>query len=287
MYKRIITLLAVFAVPASMSFAQTKSLPESWTKEEVTIFDSIEAAAAKILSSDKIVSLKTSENRIKQTFTDLVRTYGVDKRLVIAKAVSTLVPEELHGYVAKRALSYSPLRAKELLASLSNNGSNASVSSALSSLPTGSVHSVSAASAVGVSLDQGRVFQLPQVDARRRVTSHGGGMEHEEIVEADSFGGAAFSRGSGGRVSTAEGSVEIGGVTVAVTIELKPIQDNGFTTDGMGYLVKDGAGNLIGEYMYLQEDTATQLTLKYKNFIDGNPTPGTGDNLEVIVAGTL
>jgi hypothetical protein len=224
MYKRIITLLAVFAVPASMSFAQTKSLPESWTKEEVTIFDSIEAAAAKILSSDKIVSLKTSENRIKQTFTDLVRTYGVDKRLVIAKAVSTLVPEELHGYVAKRALSYSPLRAKELLASLSNNGSNASVSSALSSLPTGSVHSVSAASAAGVSLDQGRVFQLPQVDARRRVLSREGGA---------------------GRVQNASGTVDPDGDgplgAVTVTVELKPIQDNGFTTDGMGYLVKDSA----------------------------------------------
>ena len=102
-------------------------MPKSFTKQEAAQFTAIQESAATIFSSEKVASLKTPELRIKSTFTQLVTSYGVGMRLVIAKAMADIVPEEFHGYVAKRALSYSPLRAKELLASLSRDGANASV----------------------------------------------------------------------------------------------------------------------------------------------------------------
>ena len=271
MYKRIITLLAVFTIPASMSFAQTKSLPKGWTKEEVEIFASIEAEAGKILSSDKVAALKTPEIRIKHAFTQLVEAFGADYRLVIAKAVSGLVPDEFHGYVAKRALSYSPLRAKELLASLSNGGANSSVSSALSSLPTRSIHTVSTAGAAGVALDQpGRVFQLPQVDARRRVES----------------------RNSAGRVTEAVGTGDPDGVggdpPISVTVVLGGTQDNGFTSDGLGYTLTDtNTGDLIGVYLVLEEVSATEFKFRFKNTIPNDPNPGSGPALEFTLTGIL
>lgn len=238
--------------------ADEKSVPESFTKEEAALFSSIKESAATIFGSDKIVALKTPEQRIKRTFDQLVKSHGVGMRLVIAKAMADMVPEEFHGYVAKRALSYSPLKAKELLASLSQDGASASVNSALGVLPTASVHTADAAS-------DGRVFQLPQVDARRRVTSRDGDD----------------------RLIGATGSVTVGGVAVAATATLGGVQDNGFTIDGLGYrLVDSNTGALIGTYLAEQENSGTgEITFYFKNTNAGAVNNGSGPTFSLVMSG--
>lgn len=262
MHRRIFTLVAACLLPvASISLAQDKIIPQNADKEEARLSVSILDSATALMKSDALADL-TPEKKIRRVFDSLVKSYGVKNRLEIAKALSTLVPEDLHGYVAKRALAYSPVKAKELLASLSNSGS---VSSALSSLPTNSVHTAGAADAVGVKLDQpSRVFQLPQVDARRRV----------------------LSRDEDGRIIQAEGSFDPDGggpdPAITVTITLGSVQDNGFTSDGMAYtVVNKDTGDLIGNYLALEEEAGDVVELFLKNVAPGDPTPGTGD-LEMI-----
>lgn len=259
---RYLTLIVACALPFGSAAGQEKSVPKSFTKQEAAQFTAIQESAATIFSSEKVASLKTPELRIKSTFTQLVTSYGVGMRLVIAKAMADIVPEEFHGYVAKRALSYSPLRAKELLASLSRDGANASVNSALGVLPTQSVHTADTAGSVGVDLASGgRVFELPQVDARRRVTSRDGS----------------------GRLTGAAGTIDFGAGPVGVTAVLGSVQDNGFTLDGMGYqLFESGPGGaLIGTYLAVQEDTvAGEITFFFKNTNAGGVN-GSGDAFSV------
>ena len=258
---RFLPLIAAFTLPfASVAVGQEKSVPESFTKKEAAQYEAIQESAASIFSSDKVAALKTPEKRIKSTFDQMVKSYGVGMRLVIAKAMADLVPDEFHGYIAKRALSYSPLRAKELLASLSKDGASASVNSALGVLPTQSVHTAETAEAVGVSLDSGgRVFELPQVDARRRVVSRDGS---DRLIGANGM---------------------VGGV--AATATLGGVQDNGFTLDGMGYQIFDENDNLIGTYLAVQEDAgAGTVTFYFKNTNAGGVN-GSGDPFSVTMTG--
>ena len=266
MQTRYFPLIAACVLPfASVAVGQDKSVPDSFTKQEAAQYTAIQDSVVSIFASDKVAALKTPELRIKRTFDQAVKSYGVGMRLVIAKAMADVVPEEFHGYVAKRALSYSPLRAKELLASLSKNGANASVNSALGVLPTQSVHTAETAGAVGVNLaSSGRVFELPQVDARRRVTSKDGS----------------------GKIIGANGNIDLGAGPVAVTAVLGGVQDNGFTLDGMGYqLYEETTGNLIGTYLAVQEDVLSgTLTFYFKNTNLGGMN-GSGDEFSVVMTG--
>ena len=269
MTKRFITLFAIVALPVSLSLAGTKQVsPKGWTKDEVAVYPTIEEEAGKILASEKIASLKTPNQRIRKTFDQLVKSYGKSRRLVIAKAISTRVPKDLHGYIARRALYYSPVRAKELLASLSMDGPNSSLKSALGVLPTGSVHTAEVAAAVGVKLDRpGRFFRLPQVDARRRVAS-------------------TFENG---RLVMATGMIQLPSASEPqpATATLQPIQDNGFTLDGMGYALVLEDETLVGDYMAVQLDDAANgnLTFRYKNVPAGSMVEGAGGDLEIMMTG--
>ena len=266
MQTRYLSLIAACVLPfASVAVGQEKSVPDSFTKQEAAQYTSIQESVTSMLASDKVAALKTPELRIKKAFDQMVKSYGVGMRLVIAKAMADVVPEEFHGYVAKRALSYSPLRANELLASLSKDGANASVNSALGVLPTQSVHTAEAADAVGVSLASGgRVFALPQVDARRRVVSRDGG----------------------GRLVGADGSFDSGSGPVAVSAVLGGVQDNGFTLDGLGYQIfEDVSGDLIGTYLVAQENAGTgEVTFFFKNTTAGGVN-GSGDAFSVTLTG--
>ncbi len=246
----ILPLIAACALPLSAGMADDLSLPQNWSQEEKALYTSVDEKVVELLSSDKVTSMKTPERQIKHTFTQLVKSFGVEYRLVIAKALSAHVPSEMHGYVAKRALAYSPLRAKELLASLNQEGS--SVSSALGTLPTANVHTAATASAAGVEAQPGRVFQLPQVDARRRVVSRDGN----------------------GRIISAQGQIDLGGGPQPVSIQLGPVEDNGFTLDGMAYQVQDASG-LVGNYLAIRELGNGDLELFFKNKTQGT-TGGSG-----------
>ncbi len=250
MHRRIFTLVAACVFPvASVSMADDKSIPQSATKEASSLTASISKTAKDHFASDAVVRLDSDEKRIRVVFSKLVKEYGVKNRLEIAQAMSTLVPEELHGYVAKRALYYSPLKAKEILAALSNNGANSSVSSALGALPAVSGHTSDAAEAVGVSFDQSeRVFQLPQGSTLRRYVASG------------------FPGGGNGPINGG-GTFDPGGGNPAVNVgfALQPVFDNGFTSNGLGYRVTNtNTGELIGDYLVFNQ-VGNTIELSFKN----------------------
>lgn len=221
----------------------------------------IQQTASELFQADSLESL-TPEKQIRSVFSSMVKTYGVKSRLEIANAITALVPAELHGYVAKRALSYSPVKAKELLAGLSQQGSS-SVGSALSTLPSSSIHTAATASAAGVSLDS-RTFALPQVEARRRVVVTYGGSGGDTLLSA---GGLALIPGP----NPGDPPVQ-----VQVNSVLGTVSDNGFTKDGMGYTIRDVANNLIGVYLVAKNVGGGNWEFSQKNVVNGDPNPGSG-----------
>lgn len=252
MHRIIYTLVAVcFLSVATVSMAEDKAVTP------------IQQTAAEFFQSDSVESL-TPEKQIREVFRKLVKTYGVKNRLEIAKAVSALVPADLHGYVAKRALAYSPVKAKELLAALSQQGAS-SAGSALSTLPASSIHTAATASAAGVSIGD-RTFNLPQIEARRRID---------------------FCYGKDG-VSLHSGDGPIVGGDLDgkhVNVIIGPVSDNGFTKEGMGYTVTDDDGNLIGVYLAAESIGGTLWKFSIKNVQNGDINPGSGDDMITVDLG--
>lgn len=255
MHRRIFTLVAACFLPvASVALADDKVVPQSASKEATALSTAIEQRAAEHFSSDAIKAQKSQEKQIRLVFGKLVKEYGVKNRLEIAEAVATQVPAEFHGYVAKRALAYSPVKAKEILAALSNNGANASVSSALSTLPTVSASTLDAAGAIGVSLDQAdRVFQLPQASSLRRY-----------VKSIPCFPGDGGPEDGNGTIDPGGGDP-----LEPVFFNLQPVNDNRFTPDGLAYVVIRDLGGpteeFLGEYLVFAEPDANTIILSQKN----------------------
>lgn len=224
----------------------------AWAKEASTsdTLASIRGTASQVLAEEGAAKSSTAKAKIRYVFDSLVKSYGVDKRLLVAEALTEFFPKEEHSIIAKRALYYSPLGADQLLQRMSARSGSSISSSVYGVLPTESVYSNGGST---------RSFRLPQVEERRRVSSvlvNGSGR----IIQ---LAGDYDADGPGGNPP------------VAVQVSLGSVDDNGFTIDGQGYSVTAG-GTFIGIYLGIQQTGAKTFVLRFKCPKPGGSDPGTG-----------